>query len=124
MTTLIGNFKAGFNKAESIAWKNWEKREGKYLILALFGPQKYPNYTLSFLDEEKNLRVRKSLNEEQAKEVGKLLKTAKGKAYLILIRKSENEFEAYVEIEQNDQYHYNLEGKSFILRQIKEDLPF
>jgi len=123
----IGSWRAGssFQKAQNISWKNWEKREGAYLILALFAPSKYPSWTLSFLDEEQNLRVRKSLNEELALDIAKYLKNAEGKVYLVLQRnESNNAFEVSLETVEDKQYRYNKEGRALILRKQKEDIPF
>jgi len=123
----IGSWRAGssFQKAQNISWKNWEKREGAYLILALFAPSKYPSWTLSFLDEEQNLRVRKSLNEELALDIAKYLKNAEGKVYLVLQKnESNNAFEVSLETVEDKQYRYNKEGRALILRKQKEDIPF
>jgi len=123
----LGEWKAGvsFQKAQNISWRNWEKREGAYLILALFAPSKYPSWTLSFLDEEQNLRVRKSLNEELALDIAKYLKNAEGKVYLVLQRnESNNAFEVSLETVEDKQYRYNKEGRALILRKQKEDIPF
>jgi len=123
----IGTWSGGkqFQKADSIAWRNWEKREGSYLILALFAPNRFPSWTLSFLDEEKNLRVRKSLNDEEGKAVAKILKSAEGRAYLMLVKdEKSNVFEVHIEIAKDDQYSYNKEGRALILRRKKENIPF
>ncbi len=123
----IGTWKAGssFQKAENISWRNWEKKEGAFLILALFAPSKYPSWTLSFLDEEQNLRVRKSLNEELALDIAKYLKNAEGKVYLVLQKnESNNAFEVSLETVEDKQYRYNKEGRALILRKQKEDIPF
>jgi len=123
----IGTWKVGssFQKAENISWRNWEKKEGAFLILALFAPSKYPSWTLSFLDEEQNLRVRKSLNEELALDIAKYLKNAKGKVYLVLQKnESNNAFEVSLETVEDKQYRYNKEGRALILRKQKEDIPF
>ena len=114
-----------FEKAQNISWKEWEKKEGKFLILALFMPSKYPSWTVSFLDEEANLRVRKSLDNETGMGLAKTLKEAEGKAYLkIKKNRSKDVFEIYLEIEKNQEYRYNKEGKALILRKQKEDIPF
>ena len=123
----IGTWKAGssFQKAQNISWRNWEKKEGAFLILALFAPSKYPSWTLSFLDEEQNLRVRKSLNEELALDIAKYLKNAEGKVYLVLQKnESNNAFEVSLETVEDKQYRYNKEGRALILRKQKEDIPF
>ena len=110
---------------ENISWRDWEKREGKFLILALFSPHKYPSWTLSFLDEEKNVRVRKTMDEKVALDVAKVLKSAKGKVYLRLKSNvNRNAWEIFLEIEEDSEYSYNKEGKALILRKRKDDIPF
>jgi len=123
----IGSWKAGtsFQKAENISWRNWEKREGAFLILALFAPSKYPSWTLSFLDEEQNLRVRKSLNDEEGKAIANYLKKAEGKVYLMLQKNKENNaFEVTLDTVPDPNYKYQKEGRALILRKQKEDIPF
>ena len=123
----LGEWKTGvnFQKAQNISWRNWEKREGAFLILALFAPSKYPSWTLSFLDEEQNLRVRKSLDDETGKDVAKILKDVEGKAYLVLKKNEQNNaFEVYIDIQKDENYSYNKEGRALILRRKKEDIPF
>lgn len=110
-------------KAQSISWREWEKCEGKFLILALFGPAKYPSYTLTFLDDKKNLRVRKSLKEEHAKEIARFLVAKSGKAYIEL-KKTENGWVVKFDRTQDPEFYYNIEGKSLILRRKKEEIPF
>ena len=123
----LGSWKAGtsFQKAENISWRNWEKREGAFLILALFAPSKYPSWTLSFLDEEQNLRVRKSLNDEEGKAIANYLKKAEGKVYLMLQKNKENNaFEVTLDTVPDPNYKYQKEGRALILRKQKEDIPF
>ena len=124
---ILGEWKAGvsFQKAQNISWRNWEKREGAYLILALFAPSKYPSWTLSFLDEEQNLRVRKSLNDEEGKAIANYLKKAEGKVYLMLQKNKENNaFEVTLDTVPDPNYKYQKEGRALILRKQKEDIPF
>ncbi|HDI03215.1 MAG TPA: hypothetical protein ENF67_01605 [Candidatus Pacearchaeota archaeon] len=123
----LGEWKTGvnFQKAQNISWRNWEKREGAFLILALFAPAKYPSWTLSFLDEEQNLRVRKSLDDETGKDIARILKDVEGKAYLVLKKNEQNNaFEVYIDIQKDENYSYNKEGRALILRRKKEDIPF
>lgn len=123
----LGEWKAGvsFQKAQNISWRNWEKKEGAFLILALFAPSKYPSWTLSFLDEEQNLRVRKSLNDEEGKAIANYLKKAEGKVYLMLQKNKENNaFEVTLDTVPDPNYKYQKEGRALILRKQKEDIPF
>jgi len=123
----LGEWKAGvsFQKAQNISWRNWEKREGAFLILALFAPSKYPSWTLSFLDEEQNLRVRKSLNDEEGKAIANYLKKAEGKVYLMLQKNKENNaFEVTLDTVPDPNYKYQKENRALILRKQKEDIPF
>jgi hypothetical protein len=108
-----------FRKKESIAWKDWKKQEGKFLLVALFGPGKFNSWVISF--DVGEFLVKKTIDETIGREIIKKYKGFKGNLYVI-VSKARDIWEIWLDSEETEGWYYNLEGKNLIRR--KEDIPF
>ncbi len=104
---------------QRLSWREWKKQEGKYLLIAVFGPGKYPSWCISFDTGE--VTVRKTINPEIGAAIVKKYKNFKGNLYIV-VSKVYDTWELYLEEETTDGWFYNLEGKNLIRR--KSDIPF
>ena len=102
-----------------LSWREWKKKEGKYLLIAIFGPGKYPSWTISF--DVGDATVRKTISQEVGAAIIKKYKGFQGNLYII-ISKARDVWEFYLEEEPGSDFFYNLEGKNLIRR--KSDIPF
>jgi hypothetical protein len=109
-----------FRQKPIVTWKDWEKKEGSYLVLAIFGGGKYPSGAVTF--DAGDVRVRKTINLEVAKKVIKEFKGFKGDIMLNIIKKDESFLIELEGIDTENGYFYNLEGKNLIRH--KDDIPF
>ncbi|MGC8871161.1 MAG: hypothetical protein ACP5PT_08765 [Brevinematia bacterium] len=108
-----------YRKKERIAWRDWKKQEGKFLIIAVFAPAKFNSWTISF--DTGDFLVKKSISEEVGREIIKKFKGFEGNLFVI-VSKAGDTWELYLEEEIADGWVYNLEGKNLIRR--KDDIPF
>jgi hypothetical protein len=108
-----------FRKKESLAWKDWKKQEGKYLLVALFGPGKFNSWVISF--DVGEFLVKKTIDEQIGREIIKNYKGFKGNLFIV-ISKVNDTWELWLDEEVSDDWYYNLEGKNLIRR--REDIPF
>ncbi|MGC8739806.1 MAG: hypothetical protein ACP5UA_14345, partial [Candidatus Hydrogenedens sp.] len=108
-----------FRRKESLAWKDWKKREGKFLLVAVFGPEKFDSWTVSFDSGE--ALIKKSIPEEIGKEIIEKYKGFNGNLYVI-VSKVGDTWELWLDEGKEIGWYYNLEGKNLVRR--KEDIPF
>lgn len=114
-----------------VTWKEWQIKHGQFLVTALFGPNKFPNATITFYDDTENVYVKKSLKIEKARELFQHFKNFIGDIYIDLYHK-DNKWHMDLVFKENpeSEYIYNLEGKNIIRRhkskitQNLEDIPF
>ncbi len=102
-----------------LSWREWKKQEGKYLLIAVFGPGRYPSWTISF--DTGDVTVRKTISHEIGQAIVKKYKNFQGNLYIV-VSKTHDVWELYLEEEPTDGWFYNLEGKNLIRR--KSDIPF
>jgi len=109
-----------FGSKDIIRFKDWTKKEGSYLIIAIFSPNKYPSGAITF--DEGNYLVRKTLDGGVAKELVKRYMGFKGDLMFTLeFDKENNVWNFYLdEVPLENGFIYNREGKNLIRR--KEDL--
>lgn len=119
---------------KSISFRDWLRmlEDGdteKVLLTAIFPPRDYPNWTLTFVDELRHMRVRKSIkNEDHIKELrawAQRLKGARCKAYLN-ITLDEGAVEITFDGTQPDpNYEYQQRHGGLVLTKVtQEDIPF
>lgn len=109
-----------FNSKEIIRFKDWKKKEGSYLIIAIFAPKKYPDGAITF--DEGTFLVKKTLDGEVARDLVKRYMGFKGDLMFTLEFDKENNVWNYYldEVPLENGFIYNREGKNLIRR--KEDL--
>ena len=111
---------SNFEKKPVSTWRDWKKREGRFLVIAIFGGGKYPNGAITF--DEGEILVRKTLDLDVAKELIKKFRGFKGDL-ILEITKDEDGFMLELDpVEGENGFFYNLEGRNLIRR--KEDIPF
>jgi hypothetical protein len=108
-----------FRKKESIAWRDWRKQEGKFLLVAVFGPAKYNSWVISF--DAGDCLVKKTIDDQVGREIIKKYRGFRGNLYIV-ISKVNDTWELWLEEEIASGWYYNLEGKNLIRR--REDIPF
>jgi hypothetical protein len=108
-----------FQKKPSLAWREWKKQEGKYLLVALFGPGKYNSWTISF--DVGEALIRKTIPEETGREIFRKYRGFEGSLFVIVSKVSDI-WEFWLEEESGDGWFYNAEGRNLIRR--KDDIPF
>ncbi|MGC9110199.1 hypothetical protein [Caldisphaera sp.] len=108
-----------YRKKESLAWKDWKKKEGRFLLIAVFGPARFNSWSISFDTGE--ALIKKSITEEIGRELIRKYKGFKGNLYVI-VSKVNDTWELWLEEEPGREWIYNLEGKNLIRR--KDDIPF
>ena len=115
----LGSYKECGSK-EIVTFKEWKKKEGSYLIIAIFSPNKYPSGAITFDTGE--CLVRKTLDGNVAKDLVKRYMGFKGDLMFTLqFDKNENVWNCYLdEVPLENGFIYNREGKNLIRR--KEDL--
>jgi len=109
-----------FGDKDIIRFKDWKKKEGSYLVIAIFSPNKYPSGAITF--DEGNCLVRKTLDGGVAKELVKRYMGFKGDLMFTLeFDKENNVWNFYLdEVPLENGFIYNREGRNLIRR--KEDL--
>ncbi len=114
----LGSSKVYTEKAR-VSWREWNKREGSFLLLCVFGPGKFPGWTIVFATDTEH--VKKAIDEEIGRE---LLKKYRGFDRDLFVKISRDGDEWFLDLEegQTSGYVYNLEGRNLIRR--KEDIPF
>ncbi len=104
---------------QRLSWKEWSKKEGKFLLIAVFGPGRYPSWQISF--DVGDATVKRTIDPQVGQAIIKKYKGFQGNLYIV-VSKVNDVWELYLEEEQNDGWFYNLEGKNLIRR--KADIPF
>ncbi len=104
---------------QRLSWKEWQKKEGKFLLVAVFGPGRYPSWQISF--DVGDATVKKTISSEIGQAIVKKYKNFQGNLYII-VSKVHDIWELYLEEEPGDGWFYNLEGRNLIRR--KSDIPF
>lgn len=118
----------------SIPFREWIRQieEGvqeKVLLTGIFPPRDYPSWTLSFYDELRKVRVRKSVRqEEHIKELkawAQRLKGSRCQAFLS-VTLQEGAVELKLDGVQPDQnYEYQIRNGGLVLTRVtQEDIPF
>lgn len=119
----IGEVKE-FRRRIPVGFKNWtERREGEFLLVAVFGPGKYPSWTLSF--EAGEFLVKKTISEAVGREILKRFKNFEGDLY-VKITETGAGYTLELVQKENPSFIYVLEGKKLIRRKKLEfdDIPF
>ena len=102
-----------------ISWRDWEKKEGRYLLLAVFTPSKFPSSAVIF--ETEDAQVQKTIENEIARTIVKEFKNYEGDLYVSITRKDKI-WEFHLEKEKGDgTFFYSYDGKNLIR---KRQIPF
>jgi len=102
-----------------LSWREWKKKEGKYLLIAIFGPGKYPSWQISF--DVGDATVKKTIDPQVGQAIIKKYRNFQGNLYVI-VSKTHDKWELFLDEEEGSDFFYNLEGKNLIRR--KSDIPF
>jgi len=113
----LGSFKE-FSQKDVITFKDWKKKEGSYLIIAIFSPNRFPSGAITF--DAGECLVRKTLDGDVAKKLVKQFMGFKGDLMFTLeYNENEKVWNCYIdEVPLENGFIYNREGKNLIRRKV------
>jgi len=117
---ILGTSK--INDKERITWREWkEKKEGRYLVVAIFKPNRFPSGSISFDTGE--YLVRKSFEPDVIKSV--IIKYSNLEADLYInLKKQDDKWVFLLETQENNQEYRYVPTNWGLVRKKNDGIPF